>query len=354
MSQQKKNTRFSYSKPLGDIAREQSERLRDDEALLQRQRTLSSMLAGRPQRTGCLLCGASPDNAEHFVHRGVPSMRCAACGHVQTAVTPPEGYPHNVEGGLSFGAIYPRLSPEDYHNRRQRIYTPKFEWIARVLAEELGYSEEDVRAKRWADLGCGAGYFLAALHDAGIAHKAGCDADEHLVELAREFVPSAQTEVFSGDLGEAVRRLRADVYTAFYVMEHIEEPQSVYRALGELPPGAVFVFSVPVYGFSCLLENVFDNNYARAFDTVVHTQVYTDRSIDYAMNTADMDIVAEWVFGQDAEDFRRVMLANLAGKLPASMLAEAHDRLSELLDPLQQCFDTLHMADQRHVLAVRR
>ncbi len=354
MLQQKKNTRFDYSKPLGDLAREQSERLRDEQALFQRQKALSSMLEGRPLRSGCLLCTASPNHADHFVHRGVPSIRCGTCGHVQTAVLPPEGYPHSVEGGLPFGAIYPRLSPEEYHNRKQRIYTPKFGWIKRILTEELGWTAEQICDRHWADLGCGAGYFLAALRDAGIAHISGCDADEHLVELAREYVPEARTEVFSGHLGDVVQRVQADVYTAFYVMEHIEEPHSVYRAMSELPAGSVVVFSVPVYGFSCLLENIFDSSYARAYDTVVHTQVYTEQSIQYAMETADMDIVAQWVFGQDAEDLRRVMLSRLAGKLPTSMMDEVQQRLSELLDPLQQCLDQLHIADQRHVLAVKR
>ncbi len=354
MSQQKKPIRFDYSKPLGDLAHEQDERLRDEQTLFQRQAALSSMLAERPLRAQCLLCAMPVEDAEHFIHRGVPSIRCHRCGHVQTAVVPPEGYPHKVEGGLAFGAIYPRLSPEQYHNRKQRIYTPKLAWISRILTEELGYTTEEIRSRHWADLGCGAGYFLAALHDAGIVHKAGCDADEQLVALAREFVPDAHTEVFGGQLGDVVRRWKADVYTALYVMEHIATPMSVYKAFAALPPGTVFVFSVPVYGFSCLLENIFDTNYARAYDTVVHTQVYTEQSIEYAVDAAGMDIVAEWVFGQDAEDLRRVMLARLAGKLPESMMNEARQHLAELLDPLQQCFDNFHMADQRHVLAVKR
>lgn len=354
MSQQRKRVRRDYSKPLGDLAREQDERLRDERALYERQRRLSAMLQGRPARTHCLLCGSATDTAEHFVHRGVPALRCAACGHVQTLANPPEGYPHRIEGGLSFGAIYPRLSIEEYHHRKQRIYTPKFEWVQRVLSEELSYTDSALRLQRWMEIGCGAGYFLAALRDAGIAHATGCDADEHLVALAREYVPDARTEVFTGQPSEVIERAEADIYAAFYVMEHIEQPQRVYRALAGLPPGSVFVFSVPVYGFSCLVENIFDANYARAFDTVVHTQVYTERSIEYAMRIADMEVVAEWVFGQDAEDLRRVMLSQLAGKLPESMLRDARNQLAELLDPLQHCLDTLHFADQRHILAVKR
>lgn len=353
--QEKNGIRFDYSKPLGDLAREQNERLREEKSLLDRQRLLASMLRDAPRRPVCLLCGAPFDGADQFLHRGVPFYRCAQCRHIQTQALPPEGYPHAVEGGLSFGTIYPRLTQQEYTNRTQRIYRPKLDWILRMLDEELRDSDRAAaRELRWVDMGSGAGNFLAALEEAGVRHCTGFEADIRLVEAGRDHLHAAMLDHYAGSMAGAIRRYHADVYTAFFVMEHIENARDVYETMHSWPAGTVFVFSVPVYGFSALLENVFDNNYARNLDCVVHTQLYTDESIHYAMQTAGCDIVAQWVFGQDAEDVRRVMLDNLAGKLSEVMLDEARHALSALLDPLQQCFDKLHLADQRHILALKR
>lgn len=352
--QEKSGIRCDYSKPLGDLAREQNERLRDEANLRERQRVLASILLTASPREACLLCGSTFDTAERFLHRGVPFYRCGQCRHIQTQVLPPEGYPHTVEGGLSFGTIYPRLSAEDYANRTQRIYQPKFDWIVRVLTEELEYNEEQICDLCWVDMGCGAGNFLAAAEAFGVRHCAGFDADARLVEAGQEHIHTGLLDHFTGSMSKAVGQYQANVYTAFFVMEHVENSREVYEAMQSWPSGTVFAFSVPVYGFAALLENIFAENYARNLDCVVHTQMYTEESIAYAMNIAGFDIVAQWVFGQDAEDVRRVMLSNLAGKLSGAMFEEARHRLADLLDPLQQCFDKLHLADQRHILAVRR
>lgn len=320
----------------------------------ERQRVLASMLLTASPREACLLCGSSFVNADEFVHRGVPFYRCGQCRHIQTQVQPPEGYPHTIEGGLSFGTIYPQLSAEEYSNRTQRIYRPKLDWMLRVLTEELNYSPEHICDMCWVDMGCGAGNFLAATEALGVRQCAGFEADAQLVQAGQEHLHTAVLDHFTGSMTDAVHQYRANIYTAFFVMEHVENSRAVYEAMQSWPSGTVFAFSVPVYGFAALLENIFSDNYARNLDCVVHTQMYTEDSIAYALNMAGFDIVAEWVFGQDAEDVRRVMLSNLVGKLQGAMFEEAQRRLSELLDPLQQCFDKLHLADQRHILAVRR
>lgn len=354
LPQKKSDIRCEYSKPLGDIGKEQQERLRDERVLYEQQVALAALLRNALPRQSCLLCGSLFDAAECFVHRGVPLYRCGVCGHIQTQAQPPDGYPHALEGGVPFGAIYPRLSPREYHARKERVYRPKLDWLTRVLAEELGYTREKLQQARWVDIGCGAGYFLAALEDIGVQRASGVDADEQLVALGKEFLHTAHISHYAQSLSGAFAQYPADVYTAFFVLEHADDARAVYRTLRECPSGTVFAFSVPLYGLSALLENAFDGNYARNMDCVVHTQMYTERSIAWAMQAAECDMVAQWVFGQDAEDLRRMLLNNLAGKLPENMIAETQHALWELLDPLQQCIDKLHLADQRHIIARKR
>lgn len=352
--QKNSDTRYEYSKPLGDVGKEQGERLRDERELRERQAVLTALLHNAAPRQRCVVCASVFDVAERFLHRGVPLYRCATCGHIQTQVQPPDGYPHAVEGGISFGTIYPRLSPEEYHARKQRVYRPKLDWVVRVLVDELHYSHEQVQQLQWADMGCGAGYFLAALEDSGVERAVGFDADEQLVAVGSEFLHTAHIQHYPHSLQGAFAQYPADVYTAFFVLEHADDARDVYRALRQCPSGTVMAFSVPLYGMSALLENAFDANYARNMDCAVHTQMYTERSIAWAMEYAECDVVAQWVFGQDAEDFRRILLHNLVGKLSDALLDEALHSLSELLDPLQQCLDALHLADQRHIVARKR
>jgi hypothetical protein len=49
-------------------------------------------------------------------------------------------------------------------------------------------------------------------------------------------------------------------------------------------------------------------------DGIVHRQLYTDESIRHAVALGGFTIVAEWVFGQDADDLSRFLLQNLKDK----------------------------------------
>jgi len=343
---------IEYSKSLDDLGPERLKRLGQDTCDKYHEQTLISQeLQKSPSRASCILCENKLQGSK-FIHRTIQFIRCNYCGHVQTEKKPPLGYPHHKESP-NFSVIYPDLDTKEYKDRVNRIYQPKLDWIKRNLGSQ--FSEDVLRSKRWVELGCGAGYFLSCLVSDGFNKITGYDMDPDLVERTNAMTPDF-VKVYHGDenLHNTISNCSADVYVAFFVLEHVLNPYKFYKQLSYLPTNTIFIFSVPLFGFSCLLEGAFGNLYARNLDAVVHTQIYTEKSINYALEISGFEKISQWVFGQDAEDFSRFILESLRYNYPDDMFQEMSDKLLNLQDDLQHLFDVRHLSDQRHIIAIKR
>lgn len=337
-----------YSKPSADVAVDTEQMIRDGEQMWSRQRHIAQALHGRPRREGCLICADSLEAANSFVHRGISYSRCLTCGHVQSSMQPPEGYPYALQ---DFADVYRPLDPDAYRDRTERVYAPKLAWMLRA-AEATGTG--NLLDRSWVDLGCGAGYFIDALRRRGAARVAGVETDDVLVQQANAALGATIVRRFGGTLAEAVRENPAEVYVAWFVIEHCFELRELFDALRQSKPGTVFAFSVPALGVATLLEGAFERHYARNLDSVLHLQLFTDGSIAHAMKQADYEIKAEWIFGQDADDLYRAVITPLAGTHSTEVIADEQARLLGCLSDIQAVIDRARLADARHILAVRR
>ena len=343
-----------FSKSTNDVRSESLRHLKDNDKLLEQQQRISSVLNQCPDRLNCIVCGKLLADLFCFRHRAVDYISCPNCGHIQSKAQPPIDYPvHNKEDGVSFSQIYPRLDRAAYNSRKERIYRPKLKWILRCH-EEVGLSQDDMIASRWMDLGCGGGYFLAALQDMGADQICGLEKSSDLISVANEALGRRVVQHYEDTLVNAVQNCDADIYTAFFVLEHIEDTRAFFEALRRRPTGTVFAFSVPTFGFATLLESSFVGHFARNLDSVIHTQLYTDSSIDYALSQAGYERVAEWVFGQDALDLSRALLVNMRDKYPATMLKTVSESLVKIQDQMQVVLDQHYLASERHILAVKK
>jgi hypothetical protein len=332
-----------FSKPSQDVAHHTAFLIEQNRMLLDRQRKIAATLHGAPDRSLCIICMAALDGSPTFQHRGVPYTECATCGHIQCSAQVPDNYPYSEQ---DFADIYRPLDAAAYAERTSRIYAPKRDWALRsARATALG----DLLGRSWVELGSGAGYFLSALRAAGANRIAGVEAELPLVAQAGAMLGGDVMHHFSGSLGEAVQGYPAEVYAAWFVLEHCLETAALLDALRDKPRGTVFMFSVPTYGLATLLESACDGHYARSLDSVLHTQLFTDRSIQYAMGRAGYEIKAEWLFGQDADDLYRALVAKGELRAPQGVIA----RLGETLSEIQSAIDRARLSDSRHILAVR-
>jgi len=336
-----------YSKPPTDVATHTARLVADNDELLARQRRIARGLSTAPRRNVCMLCEAPLRGAARFSHRGVSYCVCSHCGHIQCAVEPRQGYPYDEQ---DFADIYRPVDASAYSARTERIYVPKLDWMLRAA---LALGLDDLLERAWVELGSGAGHFVSAAHARGGRNVTGLEAEPALVEQAVAKLGSPLVHHFSGTLAEAVRKNPADVYVAWFVLEHCTELREFIDAMREKPSGTIFAFSVPAFGFAALLEGAFGEHYARSLDSVLHVQLFTDRSIEYAMRRSGYEIRAEWLFGQDADDLFRAIVAR-DGQNNKAALQPMLDGLTAALPGIQNAIDRARLSDSRHVLAVRK
>ncbi len=107
------------------------------------------------------------------------------------------------------------------------------------LALRLAGSPRPARAL---DVGCGFGFFLAALREHGIP-AVGVDLDGRAAAHAREWFG---VDARPGSLAEAAELPPADLVSLWEVLEHQPDPAGFLREVGErLAPGGHLVGSVP-------------------------------------------------------------------------------------------------------------
>ena len=340
---------IKFSKSQKDIFTECDKMLEQSKVLFEQRKDIPKKLLDAPSRDKCVLClSAVTDRFKEFSHRDILFITCSVCGHIQSKAKPPQGYP-----SVPFDTVYPELSAQEYASRVERIYKPKLSWIFDSL-NRLDLTKEELISKSWIDLGSGAGYFLKSLKDEGVKELKGSDSNNQLVDISNKALGSTVADCTLDSLSEVVQNSSTDVYTAFFVLEHLEDVSIFLNALKSKPKGTVFVFAVPVFGLSCLLEGIFKNHFARNLDGIIHTQMYTDKSIEYAMKIAGYEITNEWIFGQDAADLIRVMYSDIKESNPEVEMEELKNKLSEMIDPMQEAIDKNNLADQRHVIAIKR
>ncbi len=94
------------------------------------------------------------------------------------------------------------------------------------------------------DLGCGPGQFAALLREEGFERYVGIDFSATAIALARERCPEFTFCVADLNAFEFQTLPRSDAVVATEVLEHIKQDLDVLR---RLPPGTLFVGSVPAF-----------------------------------------------------------------------------------------------------------
>jgi len=337
-----------FSKPPADVAAHTARLIEGNSALLANQRKAALELEGLQRRSRCLLCDGECADVPRFQHRGVPYIECPACGHVQCGLQLPVEF---LSRHQRFTKIYPPLEINAYNERTERIYRPKLDWLLRA-GEQSGLG--DLTGCAWFELGCGAGNFIHALQARGVTNVGGLDAEAMLVDQANGMLKEQLVHSFAGSLADAVKNHSSDIYVAWFVLEHSFEIREFLAALSEKPRGTIFAFSVPTFGLAALLESAFGSHFARSLDSVVHLQMFTDRSIRFALDQAGYEIKAEWLFGQDADDLHRAVVTSIPDPESTNLLREQLQLLAKAVPGIQAAIDRVRLSDSRHVLAVKR
>lgn len=342
--------RYKYSKSAVDVQLEGANILAQDTELQKTILEVTALLKEYPSRSRCIVCVNELEESEVFQHRDIPFKYCSQCGHVQTFHEVDETYDQAISKSLGYEVIYPELDQEAYNSRCTRIYEPKARWIIESLKESSIIPAE----LKWCDVGCGAGYFLKSLQNAGCKNIQGLDIDAHNLKIAQDVLGDEIVTQNPYSFGQVFANIHADIYTSFFVLEHITNTSKVIDALNAKPKGTLFAFSVPVFGFITVFESIIKDHYPRCLDAMMHTQIYTEKSLAYFIEESGYEIISEWIFGQDMMDFYRFISSNTAERYPESLRRESMMKFEALIDPIQSAIDLAHFADARHILMVKK
>jgi SAM-dependent methyltransferase len=191
----------------------------------------STIPTGDLVETVCPVCGGGR-SIGLIREKGFGYQRCASCGLVYQNPRPTRAF---LDG--AYRDYLPASG--DRAERWRLMMLPVYDWARRRLEETIppGSSREIL------DVGCGHGFFVKMMADAGW-RATGMDASPQAVEFA------------AGRLGVDARRVSAeewpfgprslDAITAFYVIEHIERPMELLRQAREtLRPGGALLLRWP-------------------------------------------------------------------------------------------------------------
>lgn len=300
-----------------------------------------------PNRTNCLLCNKLLTKKGKFIHReSIEYISCNNCGHIQSQL--------EIEDFSNFDTTYSSHIFDNYKERVDNIYTPKRDWIIESLIQ-YGIKEEVIlKELKWYEFGSGLGYFLKSL-DEKIVNFSGYEINKNMIEIAKkEFILNIELTNDLKDFESRLKNGNINILTSFFVLEHMGKYLPTFiDSISKMKKGSFFVFSVPIFGFSTVIENAFPNIYSNNLDSIVHTNIFSEESIDYMLNKSSFKIINKWYFAQDSIDLYRSFINSLEEKYEKHFFNEIKEKMYGLIDDIQSVIDKHHFSSNIHIIAVK-
>ena len=312
-------------------------------------RRLAEIYVAQPRRKECKNCMHSLGEAA-FVKLGVEYLFCKRCGHLNGAHEDTETFCaalYTEDEGRSYGSVYASETAASYNKRVEDIYLPKAQFLAEALKEQ----KEAPKNMAFADLGAGSGYFTAALLAAGIRKVRGFEVARSQVELANAMLMDEVIHHHNlEDTAAIASQVDAEVVSLIGVLEHLQGPREVLRALRENGSIRYLFLSLPLFSPCVFFEMAFPEVMPRQL-VGGHTHLYTVSSIDYFSREFGLERVAEWWFGTDLVDlFRSIMVTLIKSPGLSGMVGEWERVFRPAIDDMQLVLDKQHISSEVHML----
>lgn len=344
-----------YSKPSApflELGRDFFDPVGQD-ALREEQLRLYDIYRSQPPRTKCKNCEAAIGPVI-FTKKDIDYHLCPNCTHLNGHHEDGEAFYRaffSDDGGAVVASHYAAPDRAAFDQRVNAIYTPKLDFLWEVLeADEVNPAD-----LTYADIGTGLGHFIQSMLNRGITRVRGYEPARLLVDQGNQMLGGDYLEELKiPDLPGLIPRLRVDVVTMIFVLEHIQDPRGTLEALVRNPSIRYLLVAVPVHSPSCYFELLFPTVYERHLSG--HTHLYTDKSLRWLCDQVGLDILGEWWFGADAMDlFRSGRTRMHQLKQPEAGMRDWEQMMIPLIDGMQEAMDRNKVSSEVHVvLKVRR
>jgi SAM-dependent methyltransferase len=302
----------------------------------------------QPERMLCKICRVHLDKKVDFNSHGVDYIFCDNCSHLNGKFEDTPDFAEKIyikNDGDEYSLNYFDIN---WNQRVFEIYAPKVEF----LIDSIGNNDFEIL-----DIGCGSGYFVCAALEKNLS-ATGLDVSKKMIDFGNEIMSkkfNSKPLTLVDELGffDAIKNSNADVISAIGVIEHLREPQKFFDAFKKSKAQFIY-YSVPMFSFSTVLENIFKKVYPRQLSGG-HTHLFTETSILEMHKIMEVESIAEWRFGTDAMDLYRHVKTMLLKNNASQILIDLIDTgLGENLDQIQATFDKNHFCSEIHSLVRKK
>lgn len=337
-----------FGKSSGPLIADKQGFFLNNETLCAETRRIALLYAAQPRRTHCKCCNTRL-GAPSFTKNGIDYVLCERCGHLNGAHEDSDAFCaalYTDAGGASYAGTYSAADRDAYRRRVRDIYLPKAEFLRDALAERGNASR-----LAYTDLGAGSGYFVAALRELGLERSRGFEVSEVQTALAERNLGAGAVQLLKmEDLLETAAVLDCDVVSMIGVLEHVQQPRRLLRALQHNKRIRYLFISVPLFSPSVFLEMAFPQVFPRHLSGG-HTHLYTARSLEWTCAEFGMICAAEWWFGTDMVDlFRAVTIELERSSAIKDKSGLWPNMFGPAIDDVQLALDKRKLASEVHML----
>jgi len=333
-----------YSKSSGFYLDTKKDFFAENSKLLEEAERKNRLYAAQPRRTECKLCQNILPLTPDFTSHGVGYSFCTRCSHLNGCFDDSKAFIEKLY--VSEDSDYSKnYIDQNYEKRTADIYVPKVDF----LLSSVPNCEASIL-----DVGCGSGYFVFAAHQRNL-DVTGIDVGKAMIDFGNYQISQRTGQTLLKHTAEEefynyVTKSKASIISAIGVIEHLREPQKFFRAFQESAAQWLY-YSVPMFSFSAVLENVFGNVFPRQLSGG-HTHLFTEASIVNMNRMIGVQSVAEWRFGTDVMDLYRSMLTCLQqNKVSENLVRNFAEGISPRIDALQAILDESHFCSEIHLVA---
>ena len=264
---------------------------------------------------------------------------CKNCGHLNGEKLETKDFFNKLYISGSGSKNIEKNYKQNFNQRVKNVYNDKVLFLKKVLKKKINIL----------DIGSGAGHFLKALENHKI-NAIGIEPNKLMCKIGKNYLK--KNKLFNKNLTElektVLNNTEANCVSAIGVLEHLENPNQFLKAFKKSKIKYLYL-SLPLFSFTSLIENSFQNVYPRHLSGG-HTHLYTKDSIYHFAKKHKFSIIGEWWFGLDIADLYRSIIIS-SSQLEKDIYTKTLKKyFYSILNDLQKKIDEKKLSSEVHLV----
>ena len=340
-----------FGKKSGDVLSIKKNFYTDNDFLLSKQKKISKIYSRQPHRKKCKACDRALTGST-FKNHNIVYIECKYCSHINGKYKDTQKFSDTIykSSKINYSKNYESLNLKSFQLRQQKIYDPK----ALFLKQNLNKWKKI----KVLDFGCGSGYFISSLIDAGFQNVEGLEVSSDQINYGKRIFKSLNKKtdhlkfIETNEVLGVIKKTDANCISLIGVLEHLVNLKEFLNAI-KLNKKIQYIFlCVPMFSLSSIVENNFPDIFNRHLGGG-HTHLFTEKSLKKVMNKINFHEVSSWWFGSDFSDLLRSLIVK-SQKKNEKLLVNKLTKLQKEIDSLQIVLDKQKLSSQVHMILKKK